>query len=100
MKKIALGCLVVAGLVFGSAGAAVAGEYNGAGGDAKGGENAKSLCAFSGLDRPDNQEGPMNRPDDDITIHGVQSYGQYVSQGFKESVPSPGVLCKGNLGGE
>ena len=97
MKKLALGFVVAFGLVLGSAGAASAGETNGNGDPIPGAFNASSACAFSGRDMPDRIE--QNEPgfDDDFVTDGrVQTYGKWVSHGFKGDVPSPGVACRGN----
>jgi hypothetical protein len=101
MKRIAIGCLVALGLVVGGAGAAHAGEYNGKGEPVPGGVNGKSECSYSGRDIADNLENQPNFPDDAYTIHGVQSYGQFKSQGLADQfgLPNPGVACRGNLGG-
>ena len=54
-------------------------------------EQARSICAFSGLnDEPfDPEEGGL-----------VQSYGQIVAAGFKEFAPSPGDACNPTRGFE
>jgi hypothetical protein len=107
MKKIALGCLVVAGLVFGSGGAAMAGETRGNGDPNENSGQPRSACYFSGIDAPDEielAEEPEGMPDDDIGMrgsqkkgyHGVQSYGAVVAAGFKDFAPSPGEACRGN----
>lgn len=101
MKRFAVGFLVAAGLVLGSAGAASAGETNGHGGSVPAPEHAHSACAFSGQDLPDAIEGnPPGFDDDFVTSGHVQSYGKYVSHGLKSEVPSPGVACRGNAEGE
>lgn len=105
MKK-ALACAVLAAaLVFGSAGAAMAGEINGNGDSIPGAGNASSACAFSGQDGADPDENQPNFPDDDIAVrgnqkhgyHGVQNYGGLVRAGLKGEVPGPGVACRGNI---
>jgi hypothetical protein len=108
MKKIALGCLIVAGLVFGSAGAAVAGETRGNGDPNDNNGQPHSACHFSGIDVSDDielAEDPEGFPDDGIGergsqkngYHGVQSYGAIVAAGGKAFVPSPGEACRGNV---
>ncbi len=104
MRRIAVGSLMVLGLVMGSTSAAFAGEYTGQNPsrDNPGGDKARSICSFSGQDQPDSIEdnGPNGEGDDDfVAIHGAQSYGQWVVAGFKGVVPSPGEACRGN-GGE
>jgi hypothetical protein len=100
MRKLIMGCTLAAGLVLGVGGTAFAGETNGKGGPVPGAHNARSICAFSGQDLPDDIENnPPGFDDDDVAIHGVQSYGQYVAAGLKAVVPSPGEECRGNLGG-
>src|SRR3954462_599158 len=48
-----------------------------------------SICAFSGLNNPlDEEAGPGM----------VQSYGQIVAAGGKAFAPSPGVACNGHSG--
>lgn len=97
MKKAVLGCALVLGLVFGSSGAAMAGEYNGNGDYVPGGDKGKSACSYSGRDLPDKSEG--NWPgfdDDEVTGGHVQTYGMYVRAGLKGFVPSPGEACRGN----
>ena len=106
MKKLLLSAAVIGGLVVGMGGTAFAGEYTGAGLAGKGNApiytpgpvHASSACSFSGLDAPDSFEhNPPGFDDDALTIHGVQSYGVFVSQGLKAAVPSPGDACRGNL---
>lgn len=98
MRRIATGCVLVLGFVLGTTATAYAGEYTGKDGFVPGGVNGKSECSFSGQDAPDSIENnPPGYDDDAITIHGVQSYGQFVSQGMKAFVPSPGEACRGNL---
>ena len=46
---------------------------------------ARSLCAFSGLNDEPEAEGPEGGR--------TQSYGQLVRQGLKQFLPSPGVAC-------
>ncbi len=105
MKRIAIGCLVTLGLVVGGASAAYAGETNGKGQPIPGADRANSACAYSGRDLPDGTgPGYENNPlpfmdDDDVTGGHVQSYGQYVRAGWKdtERAPSPGVACRGGV---
>ncbi len=55
----------------------------------RGPEHANSICSYSGLnDEPDRTDSEGGR---------VQSYGQYVRQGLKPFVPSPGEACNGHL---
>jgi hypothetical protein len=85
------------------AGAALAGEVTGpfpdghtlwTGTTEDGGHtlHGNSICAFSGLNIPD-EFGPGTEGTD-----RVQSYGQIVAAGGKADVPSPGVACNGNTG--
>jgi len=108
MKKLILGALIAGALVLGLGGSALAGETTGAalrgeGGPkgaptAQGASHARSECAYSGLDTPDEIEGnPEGFDDDALMIHGTQSYGQFVARGLKAAVPSPGQACRGNL---
>ena len=106
MKKLLVSVVITGGLVLGLGGTAFAGEYTGAGLQGKGNAplrtpgpvHASSVCAFSGLDAPDAIENnPPGFDDDLLAIHGVQSYGVFVSQGLKAVVPSPGQACRGNL---
>ena len=106
MKKLFVSVAIIGGLVLSVGSVASAGEYTGAGLNGKGNApiytpgpvNASSVCSFSGLDAPDAfEQNPPGFDDDAIAIHGVQSYGQYVSQGLKPFVPSPGDACRGNL---
>jgi hypothetical protein len=100
MRKLIIVCALAAGLTLGVGGTAFAGEVNGKGESFPGAHKARSECAFSGQDLPDDIENnPPGFDDDAIMIHGVQSYGQFVSQGLKAVVPSPGDACRGNLGG-
>ena len=55
----------------------------------RGPEHANSICSFSGLNDTPNAEFPEGGR--------VQSYGQYVRQGLKSFVPSPGTACNGHL---
>ena len=55
-------------------------------------DHARSICSFSGLNDFDpEEESPYDTQ--------VQSYGQLVEQGYKDTVfaPSPGLLCNGHL---
>ena len=56
----------------------------------RGPEHARSICSFSGLNDEPNEPAPDGGR--------VQSYGQYVKQGLKPFVPSPGTLCNPNTG--
>ena len=58
----------------------------------QGPEHARSICSFSGL----NDFDPEEEPPYDTQ---VQSYGQLVEQGYKDTefAPSPGLLCNGHL---
>jgi len=99
MKKSMIGAGLALMLVLGGGTAAMAGEYNGQGGDIKGGDNAHSACHFSGRDLPDdvemNPEPWMN--DDAVTGGHVQNYGMLVRAGMKGVEGGPGVACRGNL---
>jgi hypothetical protein len=110
MKKALIAAALAAGLVLGTAGSAVAGETTGAALRGKGGpkgaptaqgaSHASSECAFSGLDTPDADEGnPPGFDDDALMLHGTQSYGQFIANGFGYIVEGsgPGVACRGNL---
>jgi hypothetical protein len=98
MKHMIIGCVVALGLVFVGATSAQAGETNGKGEPIPGAENASSICAFSGQDLPDAEENqPPEFNDDFVTDGHVQSYGRFVSHGFKAVVPSPGDACRGNV---
>lgn len=98
MKRMVLGCVVTLGLVFAGATSAQAGETSGNGKIVPGAANASSACAYSGRDLPDDQEDQPDEFDDDLVTDGrVQSYGRFVSHGFKALVPSPGVACRGNV---
>ena len=95
MKAI-VGVFAALAMVLGLAGAASAGEYNGNGEPVPGGVNGASECSFSGLDIDDAIEGnPPGFDDDEILPRHVQSYGQLVSVGLKDFLPSPGVACRG-----
>lgn len=117
MKKMMVGLIAALGFVLGTGGAAMAGETNGNGDPIPGSDNASSECAFSGQDTQDAANGgtEMNPPgfdDDGLAVrgnqspagidryHGVQSYGIFVKAGLKDMVPSPGMACRGNGGGE
>jgi hypothetical protein len=100
MRTTTAACALAAALVLGLGGAASAGEYTGKGEPVPGGVNGRSECSYSGQDLSDDLEGnPPGFDDDAITPHGVQSYGQLVSQGLKALFPSPGDACRGNLPG-
>ena len=101
MKKTAASAALALMLVLGGGSAAMAGEYDGRGGDVRGGDKAQSACHFSGRDLPDDVEGnPPGFDDDMITGGHVQTYGQIVRAGGKGMAPSPGVACRGNVEGE
>jgi len=58
----------------------------------QGTDYANSICSFSGLNDFDpEEESPYDTQ--------VQSYGQLVEQGYKDTefAPSPGLLCNGHL---
>ena len=98
MKRITIGCVVALGLVFFGASSAQAGETAGNGKPIPGALNASSACAYSGQDLPDEEENqPPQFNDDFVTDGRVQSYGRFVSHGFKDAVPSPGEACRGNV---
>jgi hypothetical protein len=98
MKRVIMTLVVTAGLTVGGAMSAQAGETNGRGEPIPGAFNASSACAFSGQDLPDDQEVQPPEFDDDFVTDGhVQSYGRWVSHGFKDFVPSPGEACRGNV---
>lgn len=98
MKRVILTCVVTLGLTMGGAMSAQAGETSGTGGTVPGAHNASSACAFSGLDIPDAEENnPPGFDDDFVTDGHVQTYGKWVSHGFKAFVPSPGEACRGNV---
>jgi hypothetical protein len=97
MRRIAIVLAMIVGIVLGTGATALAGEVNGKGEPIPGAHKASSECAFSGRDLPDEIENnPPGFDDDAITIHRAQSYGQFVSAGLKDAVPSPGVACRGN----
>ena len=50
MKKALVGAAMCAALIFGSSGAAFAGEIGGSGKGTQGPEHANSLCVYSGLE--------------------------------------------------
>ncbi len=97
MKRVVITCAVALGLTVGGAMSAQAGEINGNGDPIPGAHRASSICAFSGRDLPDAQENQPNIPDDIVSDGHVQSYGRWVSHGFKAFVPSPGEACRGNV---
>jgi hypothetical protein len=97
MRRTATGLVIVASIVLGTSATAIAGEYNGKGEPIPGAHNARSECAFSGRDLPDDLENnPPGFDDDDVTGGHVQSYGKLVAAGLKDFVPSPGVACRGS----
>ncbi len=59
----------------------------------RGPEHANSICSYSGLN--DKPTGNPHPADDGR----VQSYGDYVKEGYKSDpiAPSPGILCNGHL---
>ena len=98
---------MVAGLVFGSAGAAVAGETRGIGDPNDNNGQPRSACHFSGLDQADAVEEEAGQPPefaDDWAgergsqtngYHGVQNWGSFARTG--DAPPSgPGEECRGN----
>ena len=93
MKRIVLLVAMLAMLAF-LAAPALAIPPEGAGVE-KGTDHARSICSFSGLNDFDPEEEP---PYDTM----VQSYGQLVQQGYKDTefAPSPGLLCNPNTGPE
>lgn len=111
MKKVAASLLIGGALVLGTAGSALAGETTGAELRGKGTQShsgssptpkaptvARSECVYSGLDTPDAIEGnPEGFDDDTMMIHGTQSYGQFIANGYGYIVEGsgPGVACKG-----
>jgi len=100
MKQALAMLSIIAMLVLGLGGVAGAGEYSGKGKAVPGGEKGKSECSYSGQDISDDIEmNPEGFDDDHLLPRGVQSYGQFVSQGLKAFVPSPGVACRGNSPG-
>ena len=112
MRRIAIGFVLLLGLVLGGGSAAFAGEYRGhGGGDNPGGDKAHSICSFSGQDQDDSFEdnGPTGEGDDDFaTVPGkgtstnpsgvrVQNWGQYVVLGGGgKGSGVPGQACRGN----
>ncbi|GHH66453.1 hypothetical protein [Promicromonospora soli] len=98
MKRVIMTLVVTAGLTVGGAMSAQAGETNGRGEPIPGAHMASSACAFSGQDLPDAEENQPPEFDDDFVTDGhVQTYGKWVSHGFKDFVPSPGEACRGNV---
>ena len=57
-RRILLGIVVGTVIALGSAGGAFAGEVGGSGKATPAGENARSLCAFSGLEDFDGTQAP------------------------------------------
>jgi hypothetical protein len=51
--------------------------------------HGNSICAFSGLNNPNEPDAGAGR---------TQSYGQIVAAGGKADAPSPGVACNGHTG--
>jgi hypothetical protein len=108
MKRKNVGAAIAVCVVLGFGGTVAAGEYDGKGNPVPGGEKGKSECSYSGRDIPDGvgpgfENNPFPFMDDDAITQTrgkamVQSYGRYVSAGLKQVVPSPGELCRGNLG--
>lgn len=97
MKKVMIGGLLALGLLLGTGGAAIAGEYDGRGNPVPGGDQGASACSYSGRDVPDDVEGNPPGFDDDVFTGGhVQSYGILVKAGAKGFAPSPGDACRGN----
>jgi hypothetical protein len=100
MNRAIVCAVTMAGVTLGiGSGTALAGEYDGNGGYVPAPDRARSACAYSGRDLPDDIEENEEGDDDDFVTGGhVQSYGQWVRAGFKSVVPSPGVACRGNAG--
>lgn len=91
-RNIMLGITVGAVLVLGSAGGAFAGEVGGNGKPVPGADNAKSLCAYSGLE------------DDPIQPGTTQNWGQipqadrkFLSQRGAADIPLIGEGCNAKL---
>lgn len=112
MKKSILVVLATAGLLLAGASSASAGEVNGNGGPAQGAANARSECAFSGLEDGDNDGDGLPDPGEP---HGPgatpQNFGQtwrvaktgafgpdFTSMQFIQSTGNgPSVACNGHL---
>lgn len=93
MRTALVGVTVCAAAIVGTgANAAFAGEFKG-NGELKP-VNGRSICAYSGLDAPDDVE---IGDDDDDFFGRTQSFGQAVRQGLKGFLESegetPGRLC-------
>jgi hypothetical protein len=56
----------------------------------QGTEQANSICSYSGLNDNDPEE-------EGFDLGRVQSYGDYVKEGIKAFLPSPGEECNGHL---
>ncbi|SFS00005.1 hypothetical protein SAMN04487846_1332 [Microbacterium sp. cf046] len=94
MKKTLVGAAICAALIFGSSGAAFAGEVNGNGDPTGGPGHARSLCVYSGLE--DGEEGGEAGPGN------VQNWG-HVPQELRKQWSSRGasyvsVPGEGNVG--
>ena len=105
LRKIMFVVGTAISLVLMSSGA-LAGEWNKAKGYIHGSADeplpAASACAYSGLDEPNDVDGPDgdDNPLWESTPAGgiVQSYGQLVAAGLKGApgVVSPGLSCRGS----
>ena len=108
MRRMAVGSLMVLGLVAGSASTAFAGETTGNGSPVPRHGQPASICSYSGQDVPDDVENnPIPELDDDGNTNPgkhetpvpsgvrVQNYGQIVVAGGKPYAPSPGEACRG-----
>ena len=62
MKKTLVGAAICAALIFGSSGAAFAGEVNGNGDATPAGQKAHSACVYSGLEDGTEYEGQPAGP--------------------------------------
>ncbi len=82
MKKTLVGAAICAALIFGSSGAAFAGEVNGNGDATPARDKAKSACAFSGLE--DGSEGGPSGPG------YTQNWGQ-IPKEFRDQVSVTGA---------
>ncbi|GAA3633581.1 hypothetical protein GCM10022200_15910 [Microbacterium awajiense] len=112
MKKALVCAAAAVALVFGSGGAAMAGEVNGKGDPIGAPGKAASECVYSGLDTLDSIENAPGSPgydpmfDDDALavrgnqkhgFHGVQNYGMFKRAGIDIGI-NPGMACRGTGG--